>query len=354
MIKLNRIILALILSAPLFGACGEDAMSDSSGNGSEFNTPLHIKRAGLNPKDTRASSLNNNTSFGSGDSIGISVINADGSTTNYNHINVKYVSSGVLPSQTWSTDNAIGLGRAAAHVSAYHPYHVSLNPTALPVNCSNGIDWLYAVYQTWNGFSTLDYAAPDVSIELQHAQAVFIVKLVNQGYIFDPTATPTPKTGVISHVGIGSDPVDHVFGRKGILNSTDSTYTNITDTIAETIPTGDPRVVPNYNTGPTYSAIDTLVIDTFLVIPIENPAFKDGKIRFTFVIDGEVKTAETSIRSIERGKIYTFTLKMKDESGPVLVIDDKEGNGVEITPWNDTTTLSPVIMPELWWTVVGP
>lgn len=306
MVKLNRIILALILSAPLLGACGEDSMSDSSKTGL-INTTLHIKKAGLNPKTTRASNLNNNTSFGSGDSIGISVRDADGSTTNYNHVNVKYVSSGVLPSQTWSTSNDIPLGRAAAHVSAYHPYHVGLDPTALPVNCSNGIDWLYATYQTWNGFTTLDYTAPDVNIELQHAQAVFIIKLINQGYDFDPTAFPTPKTGVISSVGVGSNPVNHVFGRKGILNSTDSTYTNITDTIAETIPTGDPRVVPARNSGPTYTASDTLVIDTFLVIPIESSALKDGKIQFTLIIDGEPKTAVTSIRSIERGKIYLHT-----------------------------------------------
>lgn len=244
--------------------------------------------------------------FGNNDSIGISVENADAGKTGYARSNIKYISAGVSSSQVWSTpDVKVALAKDSAHVSAYHPFDKSINPTAIAMDCTKGIDYLYAPFKAWTTSHILSYLDPYVHLTLKHAQAVIIVKYVNDGYTGGNNKLTKFEASGTS------------FGSVGELNSTTGVTTNISGIYGHDMSLS-PKDLPTANT-------DTMVVDTFYVLPTK---IANGTLTFKLTIDGKDISATTN-KVLEPGYIYYYPLRYKGDSKDLII-----GNGVQIIPWN--------------------
>ena len=242
------------------------------------------------------------------DSIGVSVENADIGKTSYNYSNVKYVASGVGSAQTWSnaTSTLVALKQDSAHVSAYHPYHQSTNPLAIPMNCLNGIDYLYAPYKAWTSSGLLYWADSHAHIKLKHAQAIIIFSYEWNGY---------PGAGVLTQTQVSGG----AFGMQGVLNSTTGAVTSISGSYGRMY--GTPKNLPTTTTStPEY-------LDSIYVIPTGSTT---GKVKFTLTIDGTDFKAESPVKELKPGYIYYFPLKNSGKN------NELEIGEVTIIPWNTT------------------
>ncbi len=246
--------------------------------------------------------------FGDNDSIGVCLENADAGKTGYARSNMKYISTGTGSAQTWSTpDTKIALNKDSAHISAYHPFHRATDPKAIAMDCLKGIDYLYAPFKAWTDSHRLSYLDPYVHLTMKHAQAVIIVKYVNDGY--------TGGNNKLTNFEVSGTS----FGTKGNLNSTTGAITNITGIYGHDM-TKSPKNLPTANT-------DTLAVDTFYVIPTK---LDKGTLNFKLTVDGDETTASTT-KVLNPGYIYYFPLRYKGESKELLI------EGVTIVPWNTET-----------------
>lgn len=252
--------------------------------------------------------------FGDNDSIGVCVENADVGKTGYARSNIKYVSKGISSSQTWSTpDKKVALAKDSAHVSAYHPFNISTDPTAIAMDCTKGVDYLYAPFKAWTTSHILSYLDPYVHVTMKHAQAVIIVKYVNDGYTGGNNKLTKFEASGTS------------FGSKGDLNSTTGVTSNISGIFGHDM-SASPRDLPTANT-------DTMVVDTFYVLPTK---ISNGTLSFKLTIDGNDITASTT-KVLEPGYIYYYPLRYRGASKDFLM------EGVKIVPW-DTSTMGRIQM----------
>src|SRR5574344_381675 len=244
--------------------------------------------------------------FGDNDSIGISVENADVGKTGYARSNVKYISSGISSSQVWSTpDVKVALAKDSAHVSAYHPFDKAIDPRAIAMDCTKGIDYLYAPFKAWTSSHILSYLDPYVHLTMKHAQAVIIVKFVNDGYTGGNNKLTKFEASGTS------------FGSVGELNSTTGITTNISGIYGHDMSL-NPKDIPTVNT-------DTMVVDTFYVIPTK---VANGTLTFKLTIDGNDISATTN-KVLEPGYIYYYPLRYRGDSKDLII-----NSGVQIIPWN--------------------
>lgn len=244
--------------------------------------------------------------FGDNDSIGICVENADAGKTGYSRSNVKYVSLGTTTAQSWSTpDKKIALAKDSAHVSAYHPFDKAIDPKAIAMDCTKGIDYLYAPFKAWTSSHILSYLDPYVHLTMKHAQAVIIVKYVNDGYTGGNNKLTKFEASGTS------------FGSVGELNSTTGVTTNISGIYGHDM-SASPKNLPTANT-------DTMVVDTFYVLPTK---IANGTLTFKLTIDGKEISATTT-KVLESGYIYYYPLRYKGDSKDLII-----NSGVQIIPWN--------------------
>lgn len=252
--------------------------------------------------------------FGDNDSIGVCVENADAGKTGYARSNIKYISAGISSAQTWSTpDVKVALAKDSAHVAAYHPFNSTTDPTAIAMDCIKGIDYLYAPFKAWTTSHILSYLDPYVHITMKHAQAVIIVKYVNDGYTGGNNKLTKFEASGTS------------FGTKGDLNSTTGVTSNISGIFGHDM-SSSPKDLPTVNT-------DTMVVDTFYVLPTK---VANGTLSFKLTIDGKDITASTT-KVLEPGYIYYYPLRYRGESKDFLM------DGVKIVPW-DTNTMGRIQM----------
>lgn len=287
---------------------------DNPGNEPDGNRLAYLDLSVQKPEQTEASAKATRTTvstaqyFNSGDSIGISVVNKNVSKSTYRWLNKKYISSGTATAQTWSTAGGnIGLQQDTALLSVCHPYHSSLDPTAVPVDCNTGIDYLYAAYRDWTGYGFLNYVHPLVKVTLSHSQAIIILKYINNGYIGGSNRLYGVKISGTS------------MGMKGILNTTTGKVSDITDSWDHEM-TSSPKVLPGYG------STEAVAIDTCFVIPT---GVQDGQLTFVLNIDGYERSVTTS-KVLQPGYIYEFPLKYKGPESPI------ESGDTEIEPWNSS------------------
>lgn len=309
-IRVKTYLLLIIFAAGLT-ACSRDSAVVSEVEDIDWRT-TRVLSFDIGKEDVKVSRVTEtpyNTSdyyLPNDDIIGVSVENADIGKTSYNYSNVKYVASGVGSAQTWSnaTSTLVALKQDSAHVSAYHPYHQSTNPLAIPMNCLNGIDYLYAPYKAWTSSGRLYWADPHAHIKLKHAQAIIIFSYEWNGY---------PGAGVLTQTQVSGG----AFGMQGILNSTTGVVTSISGSYARTY--GTPKNLPTTTTpSPEY-------LDSIYVIPTGSVT---GKVKFTLTIDGTDFKAESPVKELKPGYIYYFPLK---NSGKKAELEVGE---VTIIPWN--------------------
>ena len=311
-IRIKTYLLLIIFAAGLT-ACSRDSTAVSEVEDIDWRTTrvLSFDIGKEDVKVSRTTETPYNTSdyyLPNDDSIGVSVENADIGKTSYNYSNVKYVASGVGSAQTWSnaTSTLVALKQDSAHVSAYHPYHQSTNPLAIPMNCLNGIDYLYAPYKAWTSSGLLYWADSHAHIKLKHAQAIIIFSYEWNGY---------PGAGVLTQTQVSGG----AFGMQGVLNSTTGAVTSISGSYGRMY--GTPKNLPTTTTStPEY-------LDSIYVIPTGSTT---GKVKFTLTIDGTDFKAESPVKELKPGYIYYLPLKNSGKN------NELEIGEVTIIPWNTT------------------
>lgn len=309
-IRVKTYLLLIIFAAGLI-ACSRDSTVVSEVEDIDWRTTrvLSFDIGKEDVKVSRTTETPYNTSdyyLPNDDSIGVSVENADAGKTSYNYSNVKYVASGVGSAQTWSnaTSTLVALKQDLAHVSAYHPYHQSTNPLAIPMNCLNGIDYLYAPYKAWTSSGLLYWADSHAHIKLKHAQAIIIFSYEWNGY---------PGAGVLTQTQVSGG----AFGMQGVLNSTTGVVTSVSGSYGRMY--GIPKNLPTTTTStPEY-------LDSIYVIPTGSTT---GKVKFTLTIDGTDFKAESPVKELKPGYIYYFPLKNSGKN------NELEVGEVTIIPWN--------------------
>lgn len=315
----------LVIATGLVSCSNDDqAQSDSIYDLRNLELDVMLPNQGVSRSGASFSFNTSDYYFGDNDSIGICVENADAGKTGYARSNVKYVSKGTGSAQTWSTpDTKIALNKDSAHVSAYHPFNRTTDPTAIAMDCTKGIDYLYAPFKAWTATQRLSYLDPYVHIIMKHAQAVLIVKYVNDGYTTGSNQLTKFETSGTA------------FGTKGELNSTTGATSNITGIFGHDM-SKSPKTLPTANT-------DTMAVDTFYVLPTK---VAKGTIQFKLTIDGDDVTVSTT-KVLEAGKIYYFPLRYKGESRELSVEE------VKIIPWNTKTVGNIQMIPSGLYTMLG-
>lgn len=308
-IRVKTYLLLVIFAAGLI-ACSKDVNVASEPEEIDWSTTRVLSfDIGKEDLSSRVTETPYNTSdyyLPNEDSIGVSVENADAGKTSYSYSNIRYNASGVGSAQTWSntTSTLIALMQDSAHVSAYHPYHQSTNPLAIPMNCLNGIDYLYAPYKAWTSSGRLYWADSHAHIKLKHAQAIIIFSYEWNGY---------PGAGVLTQTQVSGG----AFGMQGVLNSTTGAVTSISGSYARTY--GTPKNLPTTTTpSPEY-------LDSIYVIPTGSTT---GKVKFTLTIDGTDFKVESPVKVLKSGYIYYFPLKNSGKN------NELEVGEVTIIPWN--------------------
>mgnify|MGYP002478433543 CR=1 FL=1 len=301
---------SLMLAVILAGCSSQDQPGGEPDNSHLAYLDLSIQKpeeAEASAKATRAT-VSTAQYFDSGDSIGISVVTKNPLKSTYHWLNKKYVASGTATAQTWSTTGGnIGLQQDTALLSVYHPYSSSLDPTAVPVDCNTGIDYLYAAYSDWTGYGFLNYVHPLVKVTLSHSQAIIILKYINNGYIGGNNQLYGVKISGTS------------MGMKGTLNTTTGKVSGITDSWNHNM-TSSPKILPGYG------STESVAVDTCFVIPT---GAQDGQLTFTLNIDGYERSVTTT-KVLLPGYIYEFPLKYKGPESPM------ESGDTEIEPWNSS------------------
>lgn len=308
-IRVKTYLLLVIFAAGLI-ACSKDVNVASEPEDIDWSTTRVLSfDIGKEDLSSRVTETPYNTSdyyLPNEDSIGVSVENADAGKTSYSYSNIRYNASGVGSAQIWSntTSTLIALMQDSAHVSAYHPYHQSTNPLAIPMNCLNGIDYLYAPYKAWTSSGRLYWADSHAHIKLKHAQAIIIFSYEWNGY---------PGAGVLTQTQVSGG----AFGMQGVLNSTTGVVTSISGSYARTY--GTPKNLPTTTTpSPEY-------LDSIYVIPTGSTT---GKVKFTLTIDGTDFKVESPVKVLKSGYIYYFPLKNSGKN------NELEVGEVTIIPWN--------------------
>lgn len=242
-----------------------------------------------------------------GAQIGVTAQNTDGTVYGLSAAittNILYRATGTGSQQTWNATNPITLTLQKARVSAYYPYGSNLNPSAIPITCTNSSpDWMYAVWQTAStGEEYISELYPDVALTLRHAQAVVEVRLTSNGYTGE---------GRVSRIVVNG-----TFGRSGTLNA----YTGeLTDVTKATITENYASPVASFS-NPGYWT------DRWFVMPIE--VDRPQLMTFVLTVDGaEYRTISSAI--FEQGKIYTFNLSLN----PVQL----DVTGIDIADWTEVS-----------------
>jgi len=246
----------------------------------------------------------------SGAQIGVTAQNTDGTVYGLSAAittNILYRATGTGSQQTWNATNPITLTLQKARVSAYYPYGSNLNPSAIPITCTNSSpDWMYAVWQTAStGEEYISELYPDVALTLRHAQAVVAVRLTSNGYTGE---------GRVSRIVVNG-----TFGRSGTLNAYTGELTDVTKA----------TITENYASPAASFSDPGYWTDRWFVMPIE--VDRPQLMTFVLTVDGaEYRTISSAI--FEQGKIYTFNLSLN----PVQL----DVTGVVIDEWN-TTAMTP-------------
>lgn len=288
----KKSIYLISLAALLLAACSSDNGVTDDGR-ARLGLEVSIGNA-----DTRSvytieqAVLNNPTAFTEGDVVGLSVSDASGHV--YTTVNTPYTLNGT----TWQGAD-IWLNDTPAMVSAYYPYSPTADPTAIPMDCTEGFDLLYVPFDEDN---TVNNYRPKANIALRHAMSVFRIS------IFSSIGAAT-----ISAVELSGEAIR----KAGTLNTLTGKYTfstTATDILrAEGLSASVSQDINNPTTLDFY-VLPTGSDNSYLII--------------TLTIDDKSYTATVSNRPFSQGRIYEFPLELGD--GRVLTV-----SSVMVKDWDE-------------------
>lgn len=279
----------------LTAACS--AGDDATGESDAERASLHINVAA---NETRAVAAQTASHYAVGDTIGISVKGAQ-TPSDYQYTNVKYtLETRTNTEEQWTTKQEVVLRRPNATVTAYFPYREGTDPEALDIDCSDGIDWMYCTWTT----EALNARWPDITLTMNHAQALLRVELRRQGYAGE---------GRLKFIHIECP----ALALQGVVNTTLGTYTT-TDTngaLLQDYIEGEELMLP---ADPSVTCSD----EWFFL-----PTTFTGSVDITFTVKVDKRTLSTtstvSADALSIGRIHLFALKVMNselEVSPVTII----------------------------------
>jgi hypothetical protein len=292
----NKVL--MLLFAGLAIACNGDDATDGPADG-DGGKALHVSTENV---VTKAAAAVTTARYEVGEAIGIS---AKGATTpsDYDYTNVKYrldsLGGTTGTAQYWNTTTEIVLKRQNATVTAYYPYREGTTPEALAIDCSDGIDWMFCPWTT----QTLNARWPDVTLAMNHAQALLRVELHREGYAGE---------GKLKFIKIESN----ALALEGVFNTTDGTYTTANiGTLLQEYPEGEELQLP--------ADPSQVCTDQWFFLPTTFTGSID--ISFTVKVDRRTLSTTTTVDAgtMTRGRIHLYALKVMNselEVSPVTII----------------------------------
>ena len=288
--KIRTLLLALPI---LMAACSSD--DDNQNGNNTMRIAVDIQQT------TRNITPYMGTTFGSGEQLGVRVVDGAGTSTDYNFQNACYTSGiGEENAQIWTTPQEIIITEKYAKAMAYYPWTANADAEAIAIDCSTETDWMYC---TWR--PQFNYTQPTVAFEMTHAQSVIKV-------IYQNAPSPDTYTGDLTLKKLTVSGT--CLARTGTLNATTGSLSN---------QSGNSYVI-NYNSSDklgTFGPQQDYVLTTGT----------QGTITFTVEIGTSKYTATTAALTLQQGRIYQYTLTITDTK---LIV-----NPVTIIPW---TSADPV------------
>lgn len=253
------------------------------------------------------------THFPSGSALGITlvdnkdgVLSYDGLTEGY--YNVKYVSSGTYPNQTWTAaDKPIYLSSTDGRAVAYFPYADEEDDfTALTIQANGQTDYMYSEW-----VKPINNLNSEAAFEMKHAMAGIRISLKRGSYT---------GTGAVSEIRLAST----ALGISGTLNAVDGTISDVT--------TGE---INTYMMQPVFASFNVTAEDytPTLLMAVPVPGVRDD-VTITVTIDGHIYQVKgLMVQPFYSGNIYTFKLTLDNTA---LSVSDE----VSICPWTEDDSAS--------------
>lgn len=249
------------------------------------------------------------TSFGSGENIGIFLTAADGGAydnqiTGYS--NVKYTSNGTGADQTWTSTTPIKLSATTGSAYAYWPW-LDLVPdmTAIALETGTQTDYMYSDETDVQDVSNSDTEA---NFKMKHALTAIRVNIINDGY---------SGQGNVERIAVTSDN----FATAGSMDITTGvvSYTDGTDGLEVELPVADDA----------QTAAGAPYTNEYMLVPTGN----NGDIIIGVNMDNKIYTNKATLQeAAKKGHIYTINLSAKNNDLSVL--------SVTIEEWKDGETVS--------------
>lgn len=286
----------------------------------------------LNAPGTRA--MITDSYFGSGESIGLTVVD-DGGTTydGQDYSNIKFSSNGTVvdgTGQIWTSGTDVMLSATEGEVFGYYPWVDGADVAAIAMDVTSQTDYMYSSEK-----KGLSNSNPDCSLTMNHALAAIRVTLKNSA------TSPYTGEGAITGITLNSKGL----GSKGTLNA----KTRVTSVDESTL--NSDLVALASGTDKLSAATADGYSYVYMVVPSSETAdltAESNNIDVTVVMDGNTfsNTVDLDTKSlkVEKGKIYTITLtamstgfEMGSDTNGDGVIDENDEPAVKVNTWEEST-----------------
>ena len=280
-----RFLSLLLMSCTLLAACN-DEVDDNIPTSTQSKLNISV---GLNQAKSRGIITGN--ALPDGSEIGILL--DDGISTDYDGIdNIRFTAVTQDGSQKWSPDNPVFLTNTPGSLYAYYPWKAGTNLSAIPVDVTSQIDYLYA-----EPVKNVNEDNSNVSITLKHMLTNIRVSISRGTY---------EGSGNISNITIHSQG----FGTTGTFNAAQE-YPAFTATDGAGTIIGS-KVI---------TTLDGTSTDILVV-----PSGESQPINVTATIDNRDYTVSSDEVTLNNGSSYEYSLKLNATKLEIV--------GVSIAPWS--------------------
>ena len=272
---------------------------------------------------TRSNEPDMATAFGSGETIGVTALNPQPSSSVYAS-NRPFTSYGTGNGQKWRVpeDAGIPLPEEEGHsltVFTYYPYTEGADPAAIPVSCTNDADQTPPTdWMTGEGANVVNPNKPYTSVAMHHVQTAIRISLSREAAGGKPAYS---GTGKVDEVTLTSDG----FRSSGTMNT-------LVTPAAFTFTDANPNTLTVNYAGkePQIPAADNATDLYYYVLTTGN----NGGITIRMLIDGAEYQITTTALTLQSGYVYHFQLVLTDQ---LLIMQ-----GINIAQWGDPVTISEV------------
>ena len=279
-----RLLSLLLMACTLLAACS-DEVDEYIPTDAQSKLSITI---GLNQTESRGIITGNTLPDGSE----IGILLDDGTSTDYDNIdNIRFTAATQDGLQKWSPDKPVYLTKTPGSLYAYYPYKAGTDLSAIPVDVSSQIDYLYA-----EPVKNVNEDKSNVSITLKHMLTNIKVSIARGTY---------EGIGNISNITIHSQG----FGTTGTFNAAQESPAFVTTQGA------DNAIPQSVTTTLGGTATDILVVPTGETKPIT----------VTATIDDKEYTVSSDEVTLNNGSSYQYSLNLNATKLEIV--------GISIEPW---------------------